>query len=360
MNKPLEYANCGVDIDAANAFVDRIKHAVSTTKRPEVLAGLGGFGALFAADFSKYEQPILVSSTDGVGTKLLLLSGREHTVGQDLVAMCVNDLAALAAEPLFFLDYLACGSLDPERMANIVEGIAIACKVCGCAIIGGETAEMPGMYAEKHYDVAGFTVGVAERNRIVDGSKLQSGDVLLGLASSGPHSNGFSLIRKLIEMGNIQLDEEYLPDGTLLADAVLAPTRLYSPAVKALMAADATGDLLHALSHITGGGLYDNIERLLPSNGKLCAVIDANSWSTPAVFSYLLQAADIAARECYRTLNMGIGFVVMIAEKDATRTQKILEDAGEKVYRIGYITSTTNNDGTQKELVSINGIDECP
>jgi len=330
----LTYADAGVNIDAGNAFVRRIKDAVASTTRPEVIGGLGGFGALFRADFSSMSEPVLVSSTDGVGTKLLLLQkhNRPHVAGIDAVAMCVNDMAAQAAEPLFFLDYLATGKLDDETLAGVVEGIAEACRICECALIGGETAEMPGMYAPGHYDIGGFSVGVVDRPKIVDGSTIRDGDVMLGLASNGPHSNGFSLIRKLIEVGGADIGNDTLSDGRKAIDAVLSPTRLYVPAVKALMAA---GVSVHGFSHITGGGMFDNIERILPEG--LAATVDVSSWPVPPVFEYLLSFADVARDERYRTFNMGIGFVAILPEAEAEKAESVLTDAGETVYRIGQI-----------------------
>jgi len=334
-NKPtLTYADAGVSIDGGNAFVGRIKQAVASTTRPEVIGGLGGFGALFSANFQHMQEPVLVASTDGVGTKLLLLQqhGRPHVAGIDAVAMCVNDMAAQAAEPLFFLDYLATGKLDNETMAAVVEGIAEACRVCECALIGGETAEMPGMYAPGHYDIGGFSVGVVDRPSIVDGATIADGDVMLGIASSGPHSNGFSLIRKLIEVGGADIANDLLSDGTPAIDSVLAPTRLYVPAVKAMLAA---GVEVHGYSHITGGGMFDNIERILPEG--LAATVDIASWPVPPVFEYLLAFADVAKFERYRTFNMGIGFVAILSEAEAVKAESVLRDAGETVYRIGRI-----------------------
>ncbi len=330
----LTYADAGVDIDAGNAFVSRIRDAVASTTRPEVIGGLGGFGALFKADFSSMDEPVLVSSTDGVGTKLLLLQkhNRPHVAGIDAVAMCVNDMAAQAADPLFFLDYLATGKLDDETLAGVVEGIAEACRICECSLIGGETAEMPGMYAPGHYDIGGFSVGVVDRPKVIDGSTIADGDVMLGIASSGPHSNGFSLIRKLIEVGGADIENDTLSDGSMAVDGVLAPTRLYVPAVKALMQAGAT---VHGFSHITGGGMFDNIERILPEG--LAATVDILSWPVPQVFEYLLSFADVARDECYRTFNMGIGFVAILPEIEAEKATSVLSDAGETVYRIGAI-----------------------
>jgi phosphoribosylformylglycinamidine cyclo-ligase len=330
----LSYADCGVDIDAGNAFVGRIKQAVNSTMRPEVLSGLGGFGGLFKPDFSDMEEPVLVSGTDGVGTKLLLLQeyNRPHVAGIDAVAMCVNDIAVLGAKPLFFLDYLASAKLDGETLAGVVEGIAEACRVCECALVGGETAEMPGMYAPGHYDIGGFSVGVVDRSRIIDGSKISDGDVMLGLASNGCHSNGFSMVRKLLELGKADLNNDVLSDGTKVADGVLAPTRLYVPAVNALLAASIQA---HGCSHITGGGMFDNIERILPEG--LAATVDTSSWPVLPVFDYLLGFADVARDEAYRTFNMGIGFVVILPEAEATKAESALRDVGETVYRIGRI-----------------------
>lgn len=330
----LSYADCGVDIDAGNAFVGRIKQAVASTMRPEVLSGLGGFGGLFKPDFSDMEEPVLVSGTDGVGTKLLLLQeyNRPHVAGIDAVAMCVNDIAVLGAKPLFFLDYLASGKLDGETLAGVVEGIAEACRICECALVGGETAEMPGMYAPGHYDIGGFSVGVVDRSQIIDGSKISDGDVMLGLASSGCHSNGFSMVRKLIELGHADLENDLLSDGSKAVDGVLAPTRLYVPAVNALLAANIQA---HGCSHITGGGMFDNIERILPEG--LAATVDTSSWPVLPVFDYLLGFADVARDEAYRTFNMGIGFVVILPESEAEKAESVLREAGETVYRIGRI-----------------------
>ncbi len=330
----ISYADCGVDIDAGNAFVGRIKQAVNSTMRPEVLAGLGGFGGLFKPDFSTMQEPVLVSGTDGVGTKLLLLQEyeRPHVAGIDAVAMCVNDLAALGAAPLFFLDYLATGKLSGETLAGVVEGIAEACKTCECALIGGETAEMPGMYAPGHYDIGGFCVGVVDKPKMVDGSTIAAGDVVLGLASNGPHSNGFSMVRKLLELGKADIRHDVLSDGSKAIDKVLSPTRLYVPAINALMQ---SGVEVHGFSHITGGGMFDNLERILSDD--LAVTVDVSTWGVPPVFEYLLSFADVERNERYRTFNMGIGFVVMLPKDVAAQAEAILSDVGETVYRIGYI-----------------------
>lgn len=332
--KSLSYTECGVDIDAGNAFVGRIKSAVSSTTRPEVLAGLGGFGGLFKPDFSGMNEPVLVSGTDGVGTKLLLLQKHDqpHTAGIDAVAMCVNDIAALGAEPLFFLDYLATGSLTGETLAGVVEGIAEACRVCECSLVGGETAEMPGMYAPGHYDIGGFAVGVVDRPKMIDGSKITEGDVILGLASDGPHSNGYSMVRKLIELGEADLENDILSDGRKAVEGVLAPTRLYVPAVKALMKSNIA---VHGFSHITGGGMFDNFERLLSE--ELAVTIDINSWPVLPAFEYLLDFADVERDERYRTFNMGIGFAVVMSESEAGKAEVVLREVGETVYRIGRV-----------------------
>jgi len=341
----LTYADAGVNIDAGNAFVSRIRDAVASTTRPEVIGGLGGFGALFKADFSSMDEPVLVSSTDGVGTKLLLLQkhNRPHVAGIDAVAMCVNDMAAQAAEPLFFLDYLATGKLDDETLAGVVEGIAEACRICECSLIGGETAEMPGMYAPGHYDIGGFSVGVVDKPKVIDGSTIRDGDVMLGIASSGPHSNGFSLIRRLIEVGGADIENDTLSDGTKAVDGVLAPTRLYVPAVKAMLKADVE---VHGYSHITGGGMFDNIERILPEG--LAATVDTSAWPVPPVFDYLLSFADVARDECYRTFNMGIGFVTILPESEADKATTVLTDAGETAYRIGRIHKSIGESVTLK------------
>ena len=332
--KQLSYADCGVDIDAGNAFVGRIKNAVSSTMRPEVLAGLGGFGGLFQPDFSNMEEPVLVSGTDGVGTKLLLLQeyDRPHVAGIDAVAMCVNDLAALGAAPLFFLDYLATGALKGETLAGVVEGIADACKTCECALVGGETAEMPGMYSPGHYDIGGFCVGVVDKPKMVDGSTIADGDVVLGLASNGPHSNGFSMVRKLLELGKADLHNDVLSDGSKAIDKVLSPTRLYVPAINALMK---SGIEVHGFSHITGGGMFDNLERILSED--LAVTVDVSSWGVPPVFEYLLSFADVEKNERYRTFNMGIGFVCILPKDAAAAAEELLKAQGETVYHIGNI-----------------------
>lgn len=328
----LSYKDAGVDIDAGNALVDRIKSAVKRTNRSEVMSGLGGFGALCALP-SKYKEPILVAGTDGVGTKLRLAidNGIHNTVGIDLVAMCVNDLVVQGAEPLFFLDYYATGKLDVDAASAVVEGIAEGCVQSGCALIGGETAEMPGMYPAGDYDLAGFCVGVVEKSKIIDGSKVQQGDVLLALASSGPHSNGYSLIRKIIEVSQADLQQDF--HGKSLIETLLTPTRIY---VKQLLAVLEQVEI-KALSHITGGGLLENIPRVLPQSCK--AVINKNSWQMPPIFQWLQENGNIAANEMYRTFNCGLGMVLCVAKEDADKVIALLEQQGEQVYNIGYIAA---------------------
>ena len=328
----LSYKDAGVDIDAGNALVDRIKHVAKRTTRPEVMGGLGGFGALCELP-QGYRQPVLVSGTDGVGTKLRLamMLGKHDTIGIDLVAMCVNDLIVAGAEPLLFLDYYATGKLNVDIAADVVTGIGAGCEQAGCALVGGETAEMPGMYEGDDYDLAGFCVGVVEKSEILDGSRVGEGDVLLGLASSGPHSNGYSLIRKIIERSEAPLDTPI--DGTALGDALMAPTRIYVKALLSLLRD--SGLSVHALSHITGGGLLENIPRVLPDS--LAARIDTQAWSRPAVFDWLQTQGNVADTEMYRVLNCGIGMVVVVPENEADQAKAHLEAQGETVYRLGQI-----------------------
>ncbi|RUR40723.1 phosphoribosylformylglycinamidine cyclo-ligase [Vreelandella populi] len=328
----LSYKDAGVDIDAGNALVDRIKHVAKRTTRPEVMGGLGGFGALCELP-AGYKQPVLVSGTDGVGTKLRLAMdlGKHDTIGIDLVAMCVNDLIVAGAEPLLFLDYYATGKLDVDIATDVVTGIGAGCELAGCALVGGETAEMPGMYEGSDYDLAGFCVGVVEKSEILDGSKVGEGDVLLGLASSGPHSNGYSLIRKILEVSNASLDTQV--DNAPLGDALMAPTRIYVKSLLSLMRG--TSLSVHALSHITGGGLLENIPRVLPDN--LAAHIDINTWQRPAVFDWLQAQGNVNETEMHRVLNCGIGMVVVVPAEEAEQTMAHLQAQGETVYRIGHI-----------------------
>lgn len=329
----LTYRDAGVDIDAGDAFVDRIKPAAKRTMRPEVLAGIGGFGALFELS-KKYREPVLVSGTDGVGTKLKLAFqlNRHDTVGQDLVAMSVNDILVQGAEPLFFLDYFACGRLDVNTAATVVEGIARGCELSGCALIGGETAEMPSMYPDGEYDLAGFAVGAVEKSAIIDGRSIQPGDLVLGLASSGAHSNGYSLIRKIIERAKPDMDMDM--GGRSLADAVMAPTRIYVKSLLGLIAA-LGGSGVKGMAHITGGGLTENIPRVLPD--AVTAVIDSTSWTLPPLFQWLQREGNVAAAEMHRVFNCGIGMVVIVAAADAARATQLLTEAGETVFAIGRI-----------------------
>ncbi len=328
----LSYKDAGVDIDAGNALVDRIKHVAKRTTRPEVLGGLGGFGALCELP-AGYTHPVLVSGTDGVGTKLRLAMdlGKHDTIGIDLVAMCVNDLIVAGAEPLLFLDYYATGKLDVDIAANVVTGIGAGCELAGCALVGGETAEMPGMYEGSDYDLAGFCVGVVEKADILDGSKVAEGDILLGLASSGPHSNGYSLIRKILEVSNASLTDTV--DGQPLGDALMAPTRIY---VKSLLSMMRDTDIpVHALSHITGGGLLENIPRVLPDT--LAAHVDLATWQRPEVFNWLQAQGNVSETEMHRVLNCGIGMVIVVPQADAERAMSHLQAQGETVYQIGQI-----------------------
>ncbi|WP_018860539.1 MULTISPECIES: phosphoribosylformylglycinamidine cyclo-ligase [unclassified Thioalkalivibrio] len=330
----LTYREAGVDIEAGAELVERIKPHAARTQRPGVMAGLGGFGALFELPMDRYRQPVLVSGTDGVGTKLRLAqeTGRHDSIGVDLVAMCVNDIVVQGAEPLFFLDYYATGHLDVDIAADVVTGIATGCEQAGCALIGGETAEMPGMYQGEDYDVAGFAVGIAEKEALIDGTRVSAGDVVLGLASSGPHSNGYSLIRRVLEHSGAALDAS-LPgaDGTTLGDALMAPTTIY---VRPLL--DLMQQLpVHAAAHITGGGLTENLPRVLPD--PLCARIDAHAWPWPPVFKWLQQAGDIAPEEMLRTFNCGIGMTVIIPEDRVEAASSTLARAGIPSWPIGVI-----------------------
>lgn len=330
----LSYKDAGVDIDAGNALVDRIKGVVKKTRRPEVMGGLGGFGALCALP-QKYREPVLVSGTDGVGTKLRLAMDlkRHDTIGIDLVAMCVNDLVVQGAEPLFFLDYYATGKLDVDTAASVINGIAEGCLQSGCALVGGETAEMPGMYHGEDYDVAGFCVGVVEKSEIIDGSKVADGDVLIALASSGPHSNGYSLVRKIIEVSGCDPQTTEL-DGKPLADHLLAPTRIY---VKNVLELIENVDV-HAIAHLTGGGFWENIPRVLPDNTQ--AVIDESSWQWPSVFNWLQTAGNVSSREMYRTFNCGVGMVIALPASEADKAVKLLTEKGENAWKIGTIKAS--------------------
>jgi phosphoribosylformylglycinamidine cyclo-ligase len=331
----LTYKDAGVDIDAGNALVDRIKPLVKTTTRPGVLGGLGGFGGLFELDLEAYRRPVLVAGTDGVGTKLKLALdlGRLDTVGIDLVAMCVNDVLVQGAEPLFFLDYYATGKLDVEAAASVISGIAEGCRQAGAALLGGETAEMPGMYQPGDIDLAGFCVGVVERDRMIDGSQVAAGDRVLGLAASGPHSNGYSLVRRILaeHPGSTAMEFE----AATLGDALLAPTRIYvRPLLKLLAACP-----VHAMAHITGGGLAENLARVLPANVDVA--IRHDRWPRPPVFGWLQQAGGIADAEMLRTFNCGIGMVVIVPAAAADAASALLSAAGETVFDIGIVTAGT-------------------
>jgi phosphoribosylformylglycinamidine cyclo-ligase len=328
--KPISYRDAGVDIDAGDALVEAIKPFAKKTLRPEVLAGIGGFGAL-AEIPKRYREPVLVSGTDGVGTKLKLAFrlNRHDTVGIDLVAMSVNDILVQGAEPLFFLDYYACGRLDVAVATRVVAGIARGCELAGCSLIGGETAEMPGMYAEGEYDLAGFAVGVVEKRAIIDGSTIRAGDAVLGLASSGAHSNGYSLIRRILDETHADPASDF--HGRTLGDALLEPTRIYVKPLLALMRRLP----VKGLAHITGGGLVENLPRALPDGTK--AVIDRAAWPTPPLFRWLQEHGNVADDEMLRVFNCGIGMVVVVAHEDADPAQEALSAAGETVYRIGGI-----------------------
>jgi phosphoribosylformylglycinamidine cyclo-ligase len=336
--KGLSYRDAGVDIDAGNALVDMIKPLVATTTRPEVVTGIGGFGGMFRLDASRFREPVLVSGTDGVGTKLLLARqlGVHDSIGIDLVAMCVNDILVSGAEPLFFLDYFATGRLRPELASTVVAGIAEGCRQAGCALIGGETAEMPGMYKGEDYDLAGFAVGVVERDRIIDGSRIGAGHKVLGLASSGPHSNGYSLIRKVLERtGADPATDLPGPDGSTgsLGRALLAPTRIYVPLILELLKTHA----IDGLAHITGGGLTENVVRVLPDG--LGLEIDTGAWTPPPVFGWLQEHGRIAPEEMLRTFNQGIGMTLVVAPGQRAEVKEALRACGEAVFEIGTVTA---------------------
>ena len=332
---PVTYREAGVDIDAGDELVERIKPRVKRSMRPEVLGGIGGFGALVEVPLDRYRKPVLVSGTDGVGTKLRLAidTQRHDGVGIDLVAMCVNDVIVQGAEPLFFLDYYASGKLDIGVGERVIAGIVEGCVQAGCALVGGETAEMPGMYHGADYDLAGFCVGVVEKDAIIDGSKTRAGDVVLGLPSSGPHSNGFSLIRKILQLSNADLEADL--QGVSLIDLLMAPTRIYvKPLLKLMREVP-----LHGLSHITGGGLVDNIPRVLPDG--LEVVLERSAWRRDAIFEWLQQQGKIADAEMYRVFNCGIGMTVQVSASEAQRAIDILRAAGQEALLIGEVRSGT-------------------
>ncbi len=349
---PLTYRDAGVDIDAGNEVVERIKPLVKRTFRPEVMGGLGGFGALFNLT-GKYREPVLVSGTDGVGTKLKLAQtlGRHDTIGIDLVGMCVNDVLVQGAEPLFFLDYFATGKLDVDTTVAVVGGIARGCELAGCALIGGETAEMPDMYAPGEYDLAGFTVGAVEKSRLLDGARVSSGDVLVGIASSGPHSNGYSLIRRILERAGSPFETDI--GGVSLADALMAPTALYvKPILELLRRHDGSDNgaqvaspgqsPIHAMAHVTGGGLTENIIRVVPDG--LGLHIDASAWTMPPVFDWLQREGAVADAEMWRTFNCGIGFVLIVAADGVSAIEADLDALGLAHWRIGDVGTATVGD----------------
>ncbi len=331
----LSYKNAGVDIEAGNALVDRIKPIAAATRTQGVLAGLGGFGSMFELPLERFQNPVLVSGTDGVGTKLKLASEMNvhNTIGIDLVAMCVNDIIVQGAEPLFFLDYFACGKLDVEVAASVVAGIGQGCQLSGAALVGGETAEMPGMYADGDYDLAGFCVGIVDKHKAIDGSKVKVGDKLLGIASSGPHSNGYSLIRKIIEQSGVALSDTV--DSKILGEILLEPTRIYVKSLLALIESVS----VHAVAHITGGGITENLPRVLPKG--LSASIDLNSWSQPLVFQWLQEQGNLSESEMLKTFNCGIGMIVCVPQEQELQTKEILINQGEVVYNIGEIITSS-------------------
>ena len=334
MEKKLTYRDAGVDIDAGNLSVKLIKDSVKATYRPEVLGDLGGFGGLFAMS-TKYKEPVLVSGTDGVGTKLRLafILDKHDTIGQDAVAMCVNDILVQGAEPLFFLDYLAVGKLEPEQVADVVKGVANACKESGCALIGGETAEMAGFYAEGEYDIAGFAVGAVEKSKIITSEKVKAGDIILGLPSSGVHSNGYSLVRKIVFDVKGFKGDEYIDElGKTIGEELLTPTRLYPKSCLPLIEKFD----IHGMVHVTGGGYYENIPRALPED--MGAEIDATSWPVPPIFNLLKEWGNVDWHEMYRTFNMGIGMIIIASADEAEKIKADLQARNEAVYEIGKVT----------------------
>jgi phosphoribosylformylglycinamidine cyclo-ligase len=345
----LSYKSAGVDIEAGNALVERIKPIAARTRTAGVMAGLGGFGSMFELPLDRYQQPILISGTDGVGTKLKLANelGIHNTIGIDLVAMCVNDIIVQGAEPLFFLDYFATGKLDVDTAASVVEGIGRGCELAGAALVGGETAEMPGMYADGEYDLAGFCVGIVEKSKVLDGSKVKVGDKLIGIASSGPHSNGYSLIRKIITHSNSTLTDTFKgkasapanapylqPVGKTLGAALLEPTRIYVKSLLSLL--DKVP--VHALAHITGGGLTENLPRVLPTGTD--AHIDLSSWEFPAIFKWLQEKGNVSQADMLTTFNCGIGMIVCVAPEDERATLQTLNQLDEKAFTIGELVES--------------------
>ncbi|MDT8421110.1 MAG: phosphoribosylformylglycinamidine cyclo-ligase [Desulfuromonadales bacterium] len=339
--KPMTYKDAGVDIDAGNRFVDMIKPLVKATSRPEVMTDIGGFGGLFSLNNDKYKKPALVASTDGVGTKLKLafMLDRHDTVGIDLVAMCVNDIIVQGAEPLFFLDYLATGKLSPEKSFEILKGISAGCQQAGCALLGGETAEMPGMYTDGEYDLAGFTVGVVDKDKIIDGSAITKGDKVIGIASSGLHSNGYSLARKIL-LETMQLSLDATPEGLErpLGEELLTPTRIYVKSILNLM----RDFSIKGVAHITGGGLLENLPRTLPKHCK--AILARDSWKKPAIFELLREGGQIEESEMYRTFNYGIGMVIVVPAAEAEDILFRLSGLEEKAYLVGEIAQRDSDE----------------
>lgn len=339
--KSLSYKDAGVDIDAGETLVKRIKSIAKSTNRKEVMSGLGGFGALCRIP-QGYRNPLLVSGTDGVGTKLKLAleSNKHDTIGIDLVAMCVNDLLVCGAEPLFFLDYYATGKLDVNTAADVVTGIGEGCKQSGCALIGGETAEMPGMYQDEDYDLAGFCVGIVEEDEVITGENVVKGDVLIGIKSSGAHSNGYSLIRKVMEISDITLDTDLTLDGKTFTNAILEPTKIYVKSIRALQKKLGNTNI-HAMCHITGGGLTENLPRVLPEN--VSAQINTSSWQFSELFNWLQQNGNIEKMEMYRTFNCGVGFVLIVPIEYEEQAISILNNNGEIAWKLGEVTNRSGN-----------------
>jgi|TARA_B100001094_G_scaffold66749_2_gene62934 phosphoribosylformylglycinamidine cyclo-ligase len=336
-NKTISYKDAGVDIEAGEQLINRIKPFANETKRKESIGGLGGFGSLFEIP-EKFKKPVLVSGTDGVGTKLKLAFdlNKHETIGQDLVAMCVNDILVQGAEPLFFLDYYACGKLDVDTAATIIKGIAAGCLLANCSLVGGETAEMPGMYDDGEYDLAGFCVGAVEKNSIINGSKVKEGNLVLGLTSSGAHSNGYSLIRKIISHSKVDLNKDFY--GEKLSDVLMKPTKIYVKSILSLI----EKINVHAMAHITGGGIMENLPRVLPVH--LCAKINKNSWELPHLFQWLKDEANLDDTELYKTFNCGIGMAIIIDEKDAHEASNLLRELGEEVHTIGRIEQSDKDE----------------
>ncbi len=345
-SKPLSYRDAGVNIDAGNAFVEKIKSSVASTNRPGVMGGFGGFGGCFELP-DNYKQPVLVSGTDGVGTKLKLAIdlNKHDSIGIDLVAMCVNDILVLGAEPLYFLDYYATAELNTEIAASVVAGIAEGCRQSNAALIGGETAEMPGMYNKGDYDLAGFCVGIVEKQKIIDGSKVKAGDVMIALASSGPHSNGYSLIRKIIEVSQADIKQTFGTQNKTLGEVLLTPTKIYVKAIHQLL----SDYDINAMAHITGGGLLENIPRVLPDGTS--AVIDQNSWQLPDVFQWLQKNGNVETSEMHRTFNCGVGMVLIVNAEHADSILSVLNRGDKNAWRLGIIEASAIDSAENKQVV---------